>query len=685
MASNDKQQYIEYAKQKASELGLDPSIVEALILQESGGNPNAVSSAGAKGIMQIMPSTAKQMEQTGLIPNAEQVFTDPKANIEAGLKYLKQQLDTFGSYDKALAAYNAGPGNVNKALDANGNLVLGKLPKETQNYVPSILNRAGQPIPSAALGTGTKGLSTTTQPVPQATSVIPLIAAGTQQQVQGLEKQKTALDAAIQALEEARAATSIKEAIKAQQRGNIARASGVDFNDPNNEYGKLQRAYIEGVKQLEELQRTAQDWQQNANIFGNLGDFITASIFGNPYDPVIQRKQQEVQTIATAMDAISRQVNNAVTLQDQLNAEYDSQIADATQQAKIAQVKEELAKLEQAQGKAVTEAGKTIADVYRVQGAINAQQQRLDVAQQRAQKLSARLQTREAKLKHYSDVVERYGLNIDPEAAVENKTVAKMLDMWATDSKLAPSIVDSAALYQQVKSGELTPEEQVSLTSLAEVINRAQTKLIKTYGDPKKIPAVALDSEIIKELEAQQAGQGVDEAKLSMYSMLLPKAYLPELDKKDSELAQAIASAQFAGEVTSPKTIVEYLNGYFNDLPQPDRALKIAEYFNVVVEHNNEKRGYGRLGLPKQKGFVVAKPTGSFFGKSMVRFDFTNPEDVVKFLVLNDKEKKAKENMLPSVLGMSGGHISEWMKTQTEAIQKALKKNQQSLTGGGVK
>lgn len=120
-------QNIDSAVEQASkQYGIDKNLIYAVINQESGGNSKATSNKGASGIMQLMPATAKSLGVTDIY--------DIGQNINAGVKYLKQQLDTFGSIDKALAAYNAGPGNVKK---------YGGIPpfKETQNYVKKILSK----------------------------------------------------------------------------------------------------------------------------------------------------------------------------------------------------------------------------------------------------------------------------------------------------------------------------------------------------------------------------------------------------------------------------------------------------------------------------------------------------------------------------------------------------------------
>lgn len=108
----------------AERTGLSPDLINAVIKQESGGDPTVVSSAGAKGLMQLMDETAEDL-------NVKNVF-DPRENIFAGSRYLKQQLDEFKDLKLALAAYNAGPATVKKYND---------IPPyaETQNYVESIM------------------------------------------------------------------------------------------------------------------------------------------------------------------------------------------------------------------------------------------------------------------------------------------------------------------------------------------------------------------------------------------------------------------------------------------------------------------------------------------------------------------------------------------------------------------
>ncbi|QZH75772.1 MAG: lytic transglycosylase domain-containing protein [Erythrobacter sp.] len=110
----------------AHRFDLSPALLEALVWQESRWRADAVSPVGARGLAQLMPGTARDL---GVNPD------DPFANLEGGARYLREQLDRFdGDLERALAAYNAGPGRVIRS---------GGVPniRETRNYVTAIMGR----------------------------------------------------------------------------------------------------------------------------------------------------------------------------------------------------------------------------------------------------------------------------------------------------------------------------------------------------------------------------------------------------------------------------------------------------------------------------------------------------------------------------------------------------------------
>lgn len=109
----------------AGEFGVPPALVKAVVAAESAFNPKAVSHAGAQGLMQLMPKTAAMLGVSDAMA--------PEQNVRGGVAYLRSMIDRYGDLSRALAAYNAGPGAVDR---------FGGIPpyRETKDYVARVLS-----------------------------------------------------------------------------------------------------------------------------------------------------------------------------------------------------------------------------------------------------------------------------------------------------------------------------------------------------------------------------------------------------------------------------------------------------------------------------------------------------------------------------------------------------------------
>jgi soluble lytic murein transglycosylase-like protein len=129
----------------AQAMGVDPALAIEVALAESGGNQAAVSSAGAIGIFQLLPSTAADL---GVNP------FDAAQNIQGGVTYLGQLLGRYGDPATALAAYNWGMGNVDAAIARYGAAWFSHAPGSTQAYVSGILGNLNSQYTVSAPGSG---------------------------------------------------------------------------------------------------------------------------------------------------------------------------------------------------------------------------------------------------------------------------------------------------------------------------------------------------------------------------------------------------------------------------------------------------------------------------------------------------------------------------------------------------
>lgn len=133
--------YVDMIRKEAIAQGVDPDLMLRMVAQESGFNPMAKSKAGAGGLFQLMPGTAKEM-------GVQNVY-DPATNIKGGVGYYKKMLDLYGEPQAAMIAYNWGPGNFDK--HRAGAESHKSLPQETSDYVQALYaSGGGRPPPQGA-------------------------------------------------------------------------------------------------------------------------------------------------------------------------------------------------------------------------------------------------------------------------------------------------------------------------------------------------------------------------------------------------------------------------------------------------------------------------------------------------------------------------------------------------------
>ena len=139
-----KLEYTEYVKKYANEYNVDEYLIYAIIKAESNFKQDAVSHRGAKGLMQLMYSTAEDISKRINIELNENNILDPDININLGTKYISMLIQKYNNINLALAAYNAGSGNVDGwiekgTLKSDGSDIENVPFTETNNYVRKIL------------------------------------------------------------------------------------------------------------------------------------------------------------------------------------------------------------------------------------------------------------------------------------------------------------------------------------------------------------------------------------------------------------------------------------------------------------------------------------------------------------------------------------------------------------------
>lgn len=139
-----RKEYTEYVVKYSEQYGVEENLIYALIKAESNFNPNAVSHQNAKGLMQLMDSTAEDLAKKCKINLKDKDILEPDVNIQLGTQYLASLLNKYECVEVALAAYNAGSGNVDKwikdgIIKADGSDIENIPYKETNTYVRKIM------------------------------------------------------------------------------------------------------------------------------------------------------------------------------------------------------------------------------------------------------------------------------------------------------------------------------------------------------------------------------------------------------------------------------------------------------------------------------------------------------------------------------------------------------------------
>ena len=139
-----KKEYSEYVSKYSQEYGVEEDLIYALIKAESNFDANAISNKNAKGLMQLMYSTAEEIANKSGIELTEENILDPDTNINIGTKYISNLLEKYNCIEVALAAYNAGSGNVDKwikngTIKSDGSDIENIPYKETNTYVRKIM------------------------------------------------------------------------------------------------------------------------------------------------------------------------------------------------------------------------------------------------------------------------------------------------------------------------------------------------------------------------------------------------------------------------------------------------------------------------------------------------------------------------------------------------------------------
>lgn len=312
--------YKELAEKYSAQYGVPLELVLSVMSQESQGKTNAVSPKGASGLMQLMPETAKGLGVTDIF--------DVEQNVEAGVKYLGQQLQEFGTTELALAAYNAGQGAVRKY---NGIPPFAETQKYVSNIIGNRLPQAKQAVQGKAYDlSGGKGVldinaevgrvsSKAASPTASGTDALS-VSRQSLQQVQQLlagglpqadyeEASASSLNALRGNLNNTRAALDVGQRRLEEQAAMGNQQTQMLLDRYNQDPAKANSRSSRNAQMISDLQEglentiLAKRQRAGANLFNNPAGFMENLLLGNPY----ARGQKDIEA---ELDLLTKSNNN---------------------------------------------------------------------------------------------------------------------------------------------------------------------------------------------------------------------------------------------------------------------------------------------------------------------------------------------------------------------------------------
>ena len=319
--------YKELAEKYSAQYGVPLELVLSVMSQESQGKTNAVSPKGASGLMQLMPETAKGLGVTDIF--------DVEQNVEAGVKYLGQQLQEFGTTELALAAYNAGPGAVRKY---NGIPPFAETQKYVSNIIGNRLPQAKQAVQGKAYDlSGGKGVLDINAEVGGASSkAASPTASGTDalsvsrqslQQVQRLlagglpqadyeAASASSLNALRGNLNNTRAALDVGQRRLEEQAAMGNQQTQMLLDRYNQDPALATSRSSENAQALSDLQAgllntiKAKRGVANATLFSDPGTFMSSLLMGNPYARGQKDIEAEISALRNSNQAMTGTIND---------------------------------------------------------------------------------------------------------------------------------------------------------------------------------------------------------------------------------------------------------------------------------------------------------------------------------------------------------------------------------------